>query len=399
MSLLLVIIYLAFISLGLPDALLGSAWPSMQHQLSVPVSYAGYISTIIAIGTIISSLFSARLTARFGTGRVTAVSVAITAAALFGFSATPTFLGLCVLALPYGLGAGAVDAALNNYVALHYQARHMSWLHCFWGIGATSGPYIMGLCLAGGLRWNSGYIAIAAVQAVLTAALLLSLPLWRGNSENAKAKIQASQAAQPLQESPRAIGIAELVRLPGASAALVTFFCYCAMEMTAGLWGASYMVMQRGISAEDAARWASLYYLGITAGRFLSGFVSMRLGDRGMVRFGLCGGALGAIMLLLPGDGATLCAGLVVLGVGSAPIYPSLLHATPANFGATRSQAIMGMQMACAYMGTTLVPPVFGLAAEHIGVWLYPFFLLALAAVMAVSSEILNHKPKHGAAG
>lgn len=385
MMLLLPIIYAAFISLGLPDALLGSAWPGMHTQFQVPVSYAGLVSMIISVGTIISSLFSDRLTRTLGTGRVTALSVALTAAALFGFSAAPSFWVLCILALPYGLGAGAIDAALNNYVALHYKSSHMSWLHCFWGVGATLGPYIMGLCLTGGLGWNSGYRTIALIQMALTVILVLSLPLWE------KKKGEAGG-----QEEQRSLRIRELVCLPGAKAVLLAFFCYCALEQTAGLWAASYMVMGRGIPQQTAAKWASLFYLGITLGRFLGGFLAMKLGDKDMVRLGQGLAVLGVLLLFLPMGETVLCLGLLTIGLGCAPIYPSLLHETPVNFGPGLSQSIMGMQMACAYMGNTLIPPMFGLIAQYIDIRWYPCYLILFVLIMFGAAETVNRLPKYG---
>lgn len=383
-QLLLVIIYIAFISLGLPDALLGSAWPSMYSELYVPVSYAGFISMIIAGGTIISSLFSDKLIRRLGTGMVTAISVAMTAAALLGFSCSHSFLELCLWGIPYGLGAGSVDTALNNFVALHYKSRHMSWLHCFWGVGATAGPYIMGMCLTNGLRWNSGYLFIGIIQIVLVLCLFLSLPLWKVKNASAKAD----------ETIYKAISLKETVRLPGAKAILTAFFCYCALEATTGLWASSYMVLYKGIHAETAAKWAALFYLGITMGRFISGFITDRLGDKAMVRSGQGIAALGIVLLLLPmGKSATLF-GLIFIGLGCAPIYPSLLHETPVNFGAENSQAIMGIQMACAYVGSTFMPPVFGFMAQNISVRLYPFYLIIFVILMFFMVEKMNRLPK-----
>ena len=290
MTLLLAIIYMAFISLGLPDAMLGSAWPRMHGELGAPVAYAGIISMIISIGTVISSLLSDRLTRRWGTGLVTACSVGLTAAALVGFSAAPSFGVLCVLAVPYGLGAGAVDATLNNYAALYFKASHMSWLHCCWGIGASIGPYIMGLCLTGGWSWNSGYRMVGALQAVLTAVLFSTLFLWKERNLEEGKHLQ----------SGRCLTAKQLLGIPGVKAQMATFFCYCALEQTAGLWASSYLVMYRGLSEETAAKWASLFYLGITAGRFLSGFLAMKLNDRQMVRLGEAAGTVGVLMVLLP---------------------------------------------------------------------------------------------------
>lgn len=376
---LLGIIYVAFISLGLPDALLGAAWPSIQGELGVPVSYAGIISIIISGGTIISSLLSDTLTKKLGTGRVTAVSVAVTAGALWGFSVSDSFWMLCVIALPYGLGAGAVDAALNNYVALHYEARHMSWLHCFWGIGASIGPYIMGACLVGGLPWTGGYQIISVLQMALTAVLFATLYLWKG-----------SRAEEEEQGERRSMGLLEVFGLSGAKEAMISFFCYCGLEQTTGLWAASYMVLNRGISASAAAKWASLFYLGITAGRFVCGFITMKLNDRNMVRLGQAVAVAGIVLLTLPLGQVMTGVGLVMVGVGCAPVYPALLHETPDNFGEDLSQAIMGMQMACAYVGTMVMPSLFGMISGRVGIWLYPFYLLGIVAVMVLMVERLN---------
>lgn len=391
-SILLVIIYVSFISLGLPDALLGSAWPSMRLTLDAPVSYAGVISMIIAGGTIVSSLASARLTQKLGTGRLTAVSVAMTAVALFGFSVSASFWQLCLWAVPYGLGAGSVDAALNDFVARHYAARHMSWLHCFWGLGASFGPYIMGWCLTAGFAWNQGYQSVALIQAALTAALLCSLPLWRTERREQKAARDAGPEKTDGQTKDGKSGKSGVTqgRLMGKKPTLVSFFCYCALEASAGLWAATYLVAERGLSAQMAAKWASLFYIGITAGRFLSGFITLKLEDKQMVRLGQLVAAVGIACLLLPLGQEASCAGLVLVGMGCAPVFPSLLHATPARFGAGASQSMMGQQMASAYVGTTFVPPLFGAIQSVTGIGVYPFYLLAILVIMIVMTERVN---------
>lgn len=379
-QLLLAIIYLAFISLGLPDSLLGSAWPSMYQELSVPVSYAGGISMIIAAGTIISSLLSDRLTKRFGTGKVTAFSVLMTAAALFGFSVSHSYSALCLWAVPYGLGAGSVDASLNNYVALHYASRHMSWLHCMWGVGASLGPYIMGYALSSGGSWNMGYRYIASLQVALTAILLLSLPLWKRKA--AEDEKTDAAAGGPLS-------LKSIVSIPGAKEVMVTFFCYCAAEQTAGLWASSYLVLHRGLSEDAAAGFASLFFVGITAGRALSGFLTLKFNDTQMIRIGQTIVSAGALLLLLPLGNAGALTGLVLVGLGCAPIYPSIIHSTPERFGTDKSQAIIGVQMASAYVGTCVMPPVFGLIANHISVSLLPLYLLLILALMVFMHEKL----------
>ena len=382
--LLLAIIYLAFISLGLPDALLGAAWPSMYPQFDVPVSYAGIISMIIALGTVVSSLQSDRLTKKLGTGKVTALSVLMTAMALFGFATSHSFGMLCLWAIPYGLGAGSVDASLNNYVALHYESRHMSWLHCMWGVGASAGPYIMGYALTAGWGWNSGYHIIAVLQIVLTAILLCSLPLWK------------QRPAEVLQDGKvqnvKALSIREVLQLAGAREILVCFFCYCALEQTTGLWASSYLTLHKGVSADTAASFASMFYLGITVGRALSGFLTMKLNDVQMIRLGEVIIGIGVLVMLLPFGQSLSLTGLILIGLGCAPVYPCVIHSTPAHFGADKSQAIIGIQMACAYVGTCLMPPVFGLIANHITVALLPVYLLLILAVMIVMHEVLCKK-------
>lgn len=385
-QLLLLIIYLSFISLGLPDALLGAAWPSMYRELHVSISYAGAISMIIAFGTIISSLQSDRLTRKLGTGKVTAISVAMTAVALFGFSTSHSFVALCLWAIPYGLGAGSVDASLNNYVALHYESKHMSWLHCMWGIGAAAGPYIMGYVLTNGRSWNSGYRVISVLQIVLTMILIFSLPLWKNRPEIIDDNGQ--------EVSAKALSLREVIRIPGAKEIMVCFFCYCALEQTAGLWASSYLSLYKGVSAETAATFASMFYIGITIGRALSGFVTMKLNDVQMIRLGQVLIAVGILIMFLPFGQTLSLVGLIVIGLGCAPIYPCIIHSTPMHFGADKSQAIIGIQMASAYVGTLLMPPVFGLIANHITVALLPVYLFIILILMFVMHEALTKKTK-----
>ena len=382
--LLLAVIYLSFISLGLPDSLLGAVWPSIYQGFGVPVSYSGVIFCIISVGTVISSLQSDRLTRRFGAGWVTAISVGMTAAALFGFSVSNSFLALCLWAIPYGLGAGSVDAALNNYVALHFASRHMSWLHCMWGIGASTGPYIMGAVLSRNAGWHMGYRVIGVIQLVLTAVIGISLPLWNagtaGNTEE--------QAAAPA----KALTLRQIFHIPGVKEVMITFFCYCSLEQTAGLWASSYMVLDRGIAPEMAAGFASLFFLGITAGRALSGFLTLKWNDTQMVRMGLCVIALGLAALFLPFGQTAALAGLVLIGLGCAPIYPSIIHATPGHFGAERSQAIIGVQMASAYIGNCLMPPLFGVLADHTTIAVFPYCLLGILILMGTMHEKLQKR-------
>lgn len=381
-SLLLALIYVSFISLGLPDSLLGSAWPQMQESLGVSLSLGGVISFLITASTILSSLMSHQVIQRFGTGAVTMCSVALTALALLGFSLSNSFFALCLWAIPYGLGAGSVDAALNNFVALHCKAKHMSWLHCFWGIGATGGPYIMGLCLSRGMGWQAGYRTISFLQMALTLILLLSLPLWK------KQELPLSGGETVRPQTPQ---WGKLLKRPGVKAALTAFFFYSALELTTGLWGSSYMVAVRGISPETAAKWISLFYLGITAGRFFSGFLTLRFSDDAMVRLGEGTAIVGILLILLPLHNLFLCLGLILTGLGCAPIYPSLLHATPQRFGKSLSQSLMGTQMAISYLGSTTMPPVSGFLSEKISMGLYPVLLLVFALMLTILTEKGRH--------
>lgn len=379
-SILLVIIYISFISLGLPDALLGSAWPSMYETLNVPVSYAGIIAMIISGGTIFSTLFSGKFIHKFGTGKLTSISVGMTAIALFGFSISTSFWHLCLWGIPYGLGAGSVDAALNNFVALHYKARHMNWLHCFWGVGATLGPYIMGILLTNGFKWNSGYFTISLIQIALTSVLFLTLPLWKEKKTDNKTK----------EEGYKNYSLKEVIALPGAMSIMIAFFSYCALEATTGLWAASYLVLNRGIAAEIAAKWAASFYFGITIGRFISGFITFKMNNKNMVRLGQGIIILGLLLLILPFSNYTVFIGLILIGLGCAPIYPSLIHSTPTNFGKNVSHSIIGVQMASAYLGTTLMPPLFGFLQEHFDIRLYPIYLIILAFLMILMAEKAN---------
>ncbi|MEG0163715.1 MFS transporter [Anaerorhabdus sp.] len=385
-QLLLAVIYLAFISLGLPDSLLGSAWPIMYKEFSVPLSAVGLITIIIALGTIISSLQSDRLTKKLGTGKVTLFSVLMTAIALFGFSISRSFLSLCLWAIPYGLGAGSVDASLNNYVALHYKSRHMSWLHCMWGVGASLGPYIMGYALTGGQTWSDGFRIVSILQLVLTAILLFSLPLWK--------KQKSDNIVEEIEVNKKPLKLKEIIQFPGAKAVMVTFFCYCALESTTGLWASSYLVLHWQIHPETAASFASLFYVGITVGRALSGFLTMKFNDSQMIRLGLGVIAIGVLALLLPlGEQAALV-GLIIIGFGCAPVYPSIIHSTPKHFGKDKSQAVIGVQMASAYVGACIMPPLFGLIANYINVALLPVYLSGLLILMFVMHEKLIRDTK-----
>ncbi|MBQ5986284.1 MAG: MFS transporter [Clostridia bacterium] len=375
-SLLLAVIYLAFVSLGLPDSLLGAGWPVMHAFMGVPLSWAGVVSMIISGGTVLSSLLSERVTKKLGTKYVTVISVFLTAAALLGFSLSTRFWMLCLWAVPYGLGAGSIDAALNNYVALHYTSRHMSWLHCFWGVGTIVSPYVMSFALTHA-TWQAGYRIVSYIQFAITAILLLSLPLWRVNAD----KVSEGDRRKPL-------GLAGALRIKGVPQLLLGFCCYCAAESTCMLWTASYLIATRGVSEERAAAFASLFFIGITAGRFLAGFITDRLGDRNMIRLGTAIMAVGIVTVAItPLPEIFALIGFVVIGLGCAPVYPCIIHSTPYNFGPEHSQAIIGVQMASAYIGSTFAPPLFGFLSSLTGLWILPLYIALFAVVMIAMVE------------
>lgn len=373
-SLLLALIYLAFISLGLPDSLLGAGWPVMHLDLGVEVSYMGIVSMVISGGTIVSSLLSDRLTRKFGARWVTVVSVFLTAAALFGFSFSDRFWMLILFSIPYGLGAGAIDAALNNYIALHYSARHMSWLHCFWGVGTIVSPFIMSYALTSS-TWNDGYRIVGYIQLGIGALLLATISVWKINKT-------------PEAQSQKSLGLIGAVKIKGVPLILLGFFAYCAAEATSMQWASTYFVEVKQISEAQAAQLASLFYIGITAGRFVSGFLSGKLGDRRMIVIGACILTCGIVLLFIPADVEVAIAGFIVIGLGCAPIYPSIIHSTPANFGAENSGAIIGIQMASAYVGSTFIPPLFGLIANRLGFNILPVYLLIFVALMIAMTEL-----------
>ena len=380
---LLVLIYSAFIGLGLQDSLLGSAWPSMYAGLGVPIGSAGILSMIIAGGTIISTLSSGRVVRRFGTRNVICVCIAMTSTALMGFSVLDSFILLCLCAVPIGLGAGMLDASLNNFIALHYKAKHMSWLHCFWGVGAFTGPIVMSFALIHFQSWQLGYRAVSVAQYILLAMLLLSLPLWK--------KVQTKQSKKE-EKAQEILSMRQVIALPGAKQAMLTFFLYCSVEATVGLWGSSYLVIVRGMPAETAARFTSLYFFGITFGRFLSGFLTMKLRNKQMVQLGQLLIGVGIIILLLPVHGNFLVASLFLIGLGCAPIFPSLIHETPVNFDSRYSQTMIGVQMASAYMGITFMPPIFGLIGMQISYSLFPVFIGIFLLLMILMVVLLYKK-------
>ena len=334
----------------------------------------GIISMVISGGTIVSSLLSDKLTHKFGTRTVTVTSVLLTVAALFGFSFSGSFSMLIIFAVPYGLGAGAIDAALNNYVALHYKAKHMSWLHCFWGVGAIISPFIMSFALKN-LNWNSGYRIVGFIQLAIALLLLVTLPVWKINKTESTA-------------DTKRVGLTAALKIKGVPFLLIGFFAYCAAEATAMYWASTYFTEVKGISGDRAASFAALFYIGITLGRFASGFITERLGDRRMILLGTGILACGIMILLIPVQSyMTAFAAFLVIGFGCAPIYPCIIHSTPANFGAENSGAIIGIQMASAYVGSTFIPPLFGLFGNAVGFSVMPVYVLAFFALMIIMTE------------
>ncbi len=388
-TLLLAVIYITFISLGLPDTLLGACWPTMYLEFGVPLSYAGIISMTIALGTIISALLSDRMTKAIGVGKITAFSVATTCVALFGFAISHSFLSLFIWAIPYGLGAGGVDAAINNYVALHYESHHMSWLHCMWGLGAATGPYIITYALTHSMGWNGGYLIISILQVALTTVIFISLPLWKKPSEGLNS--QLSQSASEDMNQTKAISIKEIVAIPGAIQLLIAFFCYCALEQTAMLWASSYLNLHGGLTPQKAASLAGMFCVGITLGRAANGFIAMKLDDTTLIRGGCVIIGIGAVLMIIPTI-PTAIIGFILVGIGCAPVYPCIIHSTPTNFGADKSQALIGVQMACAYIGILIMPPLFGVIANNISISLLPFYLLGILSLLFVMHETMLKK-------
>ena len=369
---LLMMIYLSFISLGLPDSMLGSAWPAMNVSLSAPLWGAGLVQMLISFCTIISSLNSAKLIRRFGTGKLTAISVATTALALLGFSLAKNYAFLLLMAVPLGLGAGAVDAGLNNYVALHCEAKHMSWLHCFWGVGTIIGPMILSAVLRIGGSWATGYRVVGLIQCAVSALLFASLNMWKRTD------------IQQEEHEAKTLSVLDVLKLPGAKAGMVTFLCYCAVESTLGLWGATYISQVRGVDEAMAASFGAMFYIGITAGRAISGFMAMKLLPKQMVRVGQALLALGCMLMMIPAGSTLSGIGLVMCGLGCAPIYPNIIQDTPVNYGEENSQAAIGVQMAFAYVGSTFLPSIFGALAGVGGYGLLPYFAMGICLLMAV---------------
>lgn len=387
-TILLVLIYIAFISLGLPDSIIGVAWPSIQADWGLSLDAAGPIAMMVTAGTVVSSFMSGYVVKKIGTGKIVFVSCLMTGLALLGFSLAPSYMWLFFLAIPLGLGAGSVDSALNNYVALHYKSHHMNWLHSFWGVGATLGPVIMGQALASSIAWRGGIRTISIIQLSLAALLLVSLPLW------GRRKTEVDSNQNESNEKHKIIDV-EAFRIKGVKYALATFAFYCATELSVGLWGSSFLVHAKGVSVDTAAYWIAVYYGSITAGRFISGFISFKVSNKNMIRYGAIIALLGTVSLLLPLHDAFIIIPFILLGLGLSPIFPAMIHETPERFGKDKSQTIIGYQMAFAYMGNIIFPPLFGLIIENVHMMLLPILLIISASIMFFSSERLNSLMKN----
>ncbi len=386
----LVIIYMAFISLGLPDSMLGVAWPVMQPEFALPLEAAGFLYMMIAGGTIVSSLASGKIIKLLGTGKVTVISVLMTAIALLGFSLSSSLTWLIICAIPLGLGGGAVDAALNNYVATHYKAHHMSWLHCFWGVGATLGPIIMSVFISGQFSWRSGYVAIALIQFALVLLLFITLPLWNKVANNRQVDLIENLDDSKIDLTDEPVQHVKPLQIKGVKLALISFLFYCGVESTMGLWGSSFLVNVKELSAAAAAQWVSLFYAGITVGRLVTGFVTMKVSNRILIRTGQLTALIGAVLLLLPLPISFSLVGFIFVGLGLAPIFPCMLHETPVRFGKEHSQTIMGYQMAVAYSGSTFLPPLLGLMAAQLSIGIFPFMIVIFIILMLLGSEKVN---------
>ena len=375
--LLLCVIYIAFIGLGLPDSLFGTAWPAIYGEFNLPLSAANCVTLIVSGGTVISSAMSARVINKFGTYTVTAISTALTAAALFGFSVSKNLIWLCLFSIPLGIGAGAVDSALNNYVALHFSASHMNFLHCFYGVGVSVSPYIMAFALSGG-NWRGGYRTAFIVQCIITAVIAFSRPLWKKNDKNSSEK-----------EKSVTLSFAQMIKTPCVKSDLALFASSCAIECTCSAWSSTFLVESKGFSADVAARTVAMYFVGLTLGRFLSGVLSSKISAWNLIKSGLVIVFSAIIVLLLPLQSTFAALGLFLLGLGIGPVYPNIMHLTPKNFGKDVSQSIIGLQMAVAYTGITAVPPIFGFLAQKFGVKLFAPFMLVLFVILAISTLVL----------
>lgn len=381
---LLVVIYISFIGLGIPDSLFGAAWPAIYTEMNIPVSWANFVTILISAGTIVSSLFSAKLINYLGTAKITAVSTTITAVALYGFSCSTNIIWMCIFSIPLGLGAGAIDTSLNNYVALHYKAVHMNFLHCFYGIGVSLSPFLMSLALSDN-SWRSGYKTVFLFQLCIAILTIISIPLWE--------KVQHSSKTIST-ENGRTVVFSKLLKNKKIRMSCMSFFGSCGLEYTCGVWGSTFLVISRGIPADTAAFLITFYYVGMALGRFLSGILSISINSTRIIKLGQAITLAAIIIIILPFPAYISGIALFMIGLGNGPVFPNMLHLTPENFGKDLSQSVMGVQMAASYFGIMLSPALFGLISQNISVSLFPYYLLIMFAIMLVGGNYLLNKKK-----
>lgn len=370
---LLIIIYIAFIGLGIPDSLFGTAWPAIYSEFELPISFGSFVTIIISCGTVLSSVISSKIISRLGTNKVSAYSTLLTALALLGFSFAPNLWVMCFWAIILGIGAGAIDVALNNYVAIHYSATHMSFLHCFYGVGVSVSPYILSLVIAGNFGWRGGYRIAFAIQLIITLLLFLSLPLWR------KAHGGENESEENTHKD---LSFGSVLKIPGVKMMCSLFIASCAIECTCGGWGSTFLVEYKHLPAEKAAQIIMIYYIGMTLGRFLSGVLAAKLHSWKIIKLGQIVLGLALLLLILPG-GVYLCAlGMFLIGLGNGPLFPNFNYLTPENFGSDISQSVIGIQMASAYIGIMIAPTLCGLLGQVFGMVIFPFYLIVFYAIM-----------------
>lgn len=373
---LLVIIYIAFIGLGIPDSLFGTAWPAIYTDFGLPISFGSFVTVIVSLGTIISSVISGKVIRFFGTKTVSAFSTLLTAVALIGFSLSPNLWIMCLLAVPLGIGAGAIDVALNNYVSLHYSATHMSFLHCFYGVGVSVSPYIMSLVISGNLGWRGGYKIAFILQAAITALMFFTLPIWE--------KVHPEKNVDSQKENTK-LSFGEIIKIQGVKLMCLLFFTSCAIELTCGGYGSTFLVEYKGISADRAATVIMIYYIGETLGRFLSGVLASKIHSWKIINYGVIILGTALVLLLLPSHAYISAVAMFLIGLGNGPLFPNFNYLTPENFGNEVSQSVMGIQMASAYIGSMLSPVICGILGQKIGMVIFPVYLLMFYIIMVPS--------------
>lgn len=385
MTSLLIVIFICFIGVGLPDSVLGSAWPVIYKELNLPISLAGYISATVSACTIVSSLISAKVIKRFGAGGVTAISTVMTALALFGFACTKNPVCFFVMAIPLGLGAGSIDTALNNFVALHYSASKMNFLHCFYGLGIAVSPYLMSAALSADNNWRKGYVLVAIIQSVISVVAVAALPLWK--------KAEKKDAESNSNES-KILSLSQMFRMPMALMSSFAFFASCALELTAGSWSSSFFVNTKGVSADLAAKITMLFYVGLASGRFLSGILTGKFSRWRVVYASSIVMLFSIVLLMMPLHFSVSSVALFFIGMGIGPIFPNLTHLTPKIFGRDISGSIIGLQQTASYVGIMLMPWIFGMIAENLSTALFPFYLFVLYIIFIFVLLLLGKKAK-----